>query len=125
MALDLSADSPGGSVELLHDLYSGTSPLIAGQVFMFPPKSPDKQIPAGVQLVKARGKCVNGLPFWSYVKTLRRALAPHLDSGGVAAVHFQNLAFGGAPALIELLPKHPRLALVHGTGLLFAARHRP
>lgn len=123
-ALDLPADSPGGSVELLHDLYSGTTPLIAGQVFMFPPKSPDKQIPAGVHLVKARGKCVNGLPFWSYVKTLRRALAPHIDPSDVAAVHLQHLAFGATPALIELLPKHPRLALVHGTDLLFAARHR-
>jgi glycosyltransferase involved in cell wall biosynthesis len=123
-ALDLPVDSPGGSVELVHDLYSGTTPLIAAQVFMLAPKSPGKETPAGVHLVTAPGKCVSGLPFWSYVKDLRRALAPHIIPSDVAAVHLQHLAFGATPALIHLLPKHPQLALVHGTDLLFAARHR-
>ncbi|MEV1175623.1 glycosyltransferase family 4 protein, partial [Nonomuraea sp. NPDC049784] len=123
-ALDLPAGSPGGSVELLYDLYTGAEPLIAAQVFMLASETHDVAAPAGVQLVTAHGKCVTGLEFWSYVKRLRRALAPHIDPDEVAAVHLQHLAFGATPALIGLLPKHPRLALVHGTDLIFAARHQ-
>ncbi|GGO63238.1 glycosyltransferase family 4 protein [Nonomuraea cavernae] len=123
-ALDLPAGSPGGSVELLYDLYTGVAPPIAAQVFMLAPESPEVKAPAGIRLVTARGKCVSGPPFWSYVEHLRRALDPHINRGEVAAVHLQHLTFGATPALIGLLPKHPRLVLVHGTDLIFAARHQ-
>jgi hypothetical protein len=39
-------------------------------------------------------------------------------------VHLQHLAFGGTPALLQALPDHPRIAMVHGTDLLFAETYR-
>ncbi|MFF5211757.1 glycosyltransferase family 4 protein [Streptosporangium sp. NPDC000396] len=124
-ALDLPPTSPGGSVELLHDLYTGAPPLIDAQVFMLTPvdKNPGADVPAGLRLITASGKCLDGPPFWDYVKALRQALATAVDPRDVAVVHLQHLAFGATPALVGLLPGHPRLALVHGTDLIFAAAH--
>ncbi|MFI6886738.1 glycosyltransferase family 4 protein [Streptosporangium canum] len=122
-ALDLPPASPGGSVELLRDLYTGDAPLIDAQVFMLTPEQPAVDLPAGLRLITTDGKCLNGPPFWDYVKALRQALAAVVDPRDVAVVHLQHLAFGATPALIRLLPGHPRLALVHGTDLIFAAAH--
>ncbi|GAA3906845.1 hypothetical protein GCM10023084_68890 [Streptomyces lacrimifluminis] len=70
------------------------------------------------------GKCLSGPPFTTYVNALRRALAQRIDPFSVDVLHLQHLAFGGTPALIRALPAHPRIALVHGTDLLFAEAHR-
>lgn len=123
-ALDLPAASPGGSVELLYDLYTGHAPLIDAQVFMLPPATADAVVPAPIQLLPATGKCLDGPSFLTYVTRLRDQLAERVDARQIATVHLQHLTFGATPALIRLLPDHPHLALVHGTDLLFAATHR-
>ncbi|MFI6713575.1 glycosyltransferase family 4 protein [Nonomuraea sp. NPDC050478] len=123
-ALDLPAASPGGSVELLYDLYTGHAPLIDAKVFMLPPAAADTVVPAPIQLLPATGKCLDGPSFHAYVTRLRDQLAERVDARQIATVHLQHLTFGATPALIRLLPDHPRLALVHGTDLLFAAAHR-
>ncbi|MEU7897408.1 glycosyltransferase family 4 protein [Nonomuraea sp. NPDC049152] len=122
-ALDLPAASPGGSVELLFDLYAGIPPLIDAQVFMLTPATPRTDVPAGVNLLSVGGKCLDGPRFWAYVERLRYALAAQIDPRDVGVVHLQHLAFGATAALIRLLPRHPHLALVHGTDLLLAAAH--
>ncbi|GAA3519380.1 glycosyltransferase involved in cell wall biosynthesis [Streptosporangium album] len=122
-ALDLPAASPGGSVELLYDLYTGAAPLIDAQVFMLNPEAPHTGVPAGVHLLAVGGKCLDGPLFWTYVEKLRYALAARIDPCDVGVVHLQHLAFGATAALIRLLPRHPHLALVHGTDLLLAAAH--
>lgn len=38
--LDLPADSPGGSVEVFLDLYTGDKPLIPARAFMLAPTGP-------------------------------------------------------------------------------------
>ncbi|MET7334391.1 glycosyltransferase family 4 protein [Nonomuraea sp. NPDC005650] len=122
-ALDMPVASPGGSIELLYDLYTGTTPLIDATVFMLAGDPPPPRLPTGVRVVEASGKCLDGAPFWAYVDRLRDALAGAVDRDTVEIVHLQHLAFGAAPALLGLLPDHPALALVHGTDLIFAATH--
>ncbi|NEA60176.1 glycosyltransferase family 4 protein [Streptomyces sp. SID13666] len=123
-ALDLPAGSPGGSVELFLDLYTGPRPLIPARAFMLQPAGPRPQGPAGLELLSVGGKALDGADFTAYVHRLRRALAIALDPDQVQVVHLQHLTFGATPALIRALPHHPRIALVHGTDLLFAAAHR-
>ncbi|MEU4511804.1 glycosyltransferase family 4 protein [Nonomuraea wenchangensis] len=120
-ALDMPAASPGGSIELLYDLYTGLTPLVDATVFMLPGDPPPPRLPAGVRLVNVPGKCLDGGPFWGYVNRLRDALAAAVDPATVEVVHLQHLTFGATPALLDLLPDHPALALVHGTDLLVAA----
>lgn len=117
--LDLPAGSPGGSVELFLDLYTGSEPLIGAEAFMLEPTT-RQSATAGVGLLAVDGKCLEGLPFWRYVDQLQNALAERIDPGKVDIVHLQHLAFGGTPALRKVLPDHPQIALVHGTDLLFA-----
>ncbi|MEV6154890.1 glycosyltransferase family 4 protein [Nonomuraea sp. NPDC052129] len=122
-ALDMPAASPGGSIELLYDLYTGPAPLIDAQAFMLATDRPHAHPPTGVRLMSARGKCVDGDPFWAYVGRLRQALDEAVDPAKVEVIHLQHLAFGASAALTRSLPQHPALSLVHGTDLLFAAAH--
>ncbi|MFJ8154290.1 glycosyltransferase family 4 protein [Streptomyces sp. NPDC094468] len=122
--LDLPAGSPGGSVELFLDLYTGDRPLIPARAFMLGPSSPRRPLPAGLDLLPVSGKCLEGSAFGRYVGALRRALAMAIDPAQIGVLHLQHLAFGATPALMRALPLHPRIALVHGTDLIFAEAHR-
>jgi len=119
-ALDMPVASPGGSIELLNDLYTGPMPLIDATVYML---TGHTRVPAGVRLINAHGKCLDGAQFWLYVDRLHAALAETVRPDAVDVVHLQHLAFGASPALIRLLPRHPAIALVHGTDLIAAATH--
>ncbi|WP_405646968.1 glycosyltransferase family 4 protein [Streptomyces sp. NBC_00019] len=123
-ALDMPFGSAGGSVELFLDLYTGEHPLIPARAFMLAPQTPPPRLPAGLELMAVAGRCLSGPPFTTYVNALRRALAQRIDPSSVDVLHLQHLAFGGTPAVIRTLPAHPRIALVHGTDLLFAEAHR-
>ncbi|NJP91623.1 glycosyltransferase family 4 protein [Nonomuraea sp. FMUSA5-5] len=118
--LDVPTGSPGGSIELLHDLYAGSGPLIPARVFMLegdqPPLPP-------IEILHDSGKCLTGSRFWAYADTLTTQLTAILDPSDVALTHLQHLAFGASPALLRALPGIPSLALVHGTDLLHAACH--
>lgn len=122
--LDLPAGSPGGSVELFLDLYTGEHPLIPARAFMLAPPGPRPRPPIGLDLLSVTGKCLEGTAFDRYVTDLRRALTAAVDPKQIGVLHLQHLAFGATPALIRALPSHPRIALVHGTDLLFAETHR-
>ncbi|MFD4610643.1 glycosyltransferase family 4 protein [Streptomyces sp. NPDC058440] len=122
--LDLPAGSPGGSVELFLDLYTGDPPLIPARAFMLRQSSPTHRFPAGLDLLPVVGKCLEGPAFGRYVAALRRALAAAIDPAQIGLLHLQHLTFGATPALIRALPLHPRIALVHGTDLIFAEAHR-
>ncbi|MGW2594134.1 glycosyltransferase family 4 protein [Streptomyces sp. NPDC001515] len=124
-ALDLPFPSPGGSVELFLDLYTGSDPLLPARAFMLAPegRGPRPTAPAGLGLVEAPGKCLTGYAFQHYVATLQRALVRAVDPADVGILHLQHLAFGATPALIRAFPQHPRIALVHGTDLIFAEAH--
>ena len=127
-ALDLPADAPGGSVELLYDLYGRPGAPLGGrggQVFMLPPADSPAvgglgRDASGLTLLDVPGKSVEGPSFWRYAAALAEAMtaAAALPEGAVA--HLQHLAFGGSPALIRAFPDVPRIALVHGTDLLHA-----
>ncbi|MCC3773613.1 glycosyltransferase family 4 protein, partial [Streptomyces sp. UNOB3_S3] len=80
--------------------------------------------PTGLGLLPVVGKCLDGPAFHRYVAALQRALTEAIDPDQVGVLHLQHLAFGATPALIRALPEHPRIALVHGTDLLFAEAHR-
>ncbi|MFK0024946.1 glycosyltransferase family 4 protein [Streptomyces sp. NPDC090798] len=122
--LDLPAGSPGGSVELFLDLYTGGRPLIPARAFMLGPSGHRHRVPAGLDLLSVAGKCLQGPAFGRYVAALRKALAVAIDPAQVGVLHLQHLTFGATPALIRALPLHPRIALVHGTDLIFAETHR-
>jgi glycosyltransferase involved in cell wall biosynthesis len=121
-ALDLPADGPGGSTELFRDLYTGVQPLIPAHAFMLAPEKP-ALLPPGLETLPITGKGLGGPDFRTYVHALKRALTIALDPTDIAVVHLQHLTFGATPALIRALPNHPRIALVHGTDLLYAAQH--
>ncbi|WP_285100695.1 glycosyltransferase family 4 protein [Promicromonospora sp. MEB111] len=121
--LDLPVGSPGGSVELFRDLYSGTEPLIPARAFMLDPGHNGLAALPGMDLLAVEGKCLDGPGFTRYVTALHHALADVLNPEDVDVVHLQHLAFGATPALLRTLPDHPAIALVHGTDLLFAEAH--
>ncbi|MEV4921620.1 glycosyltransferase family 4 protein [Streptomyces roseoverticillatus] len=118
--LDLPAGSPGGSVELFLDLYTGPKPLIAARPFMLAPTGRHPRKPTGLELLPVVGKCLDGVAFHRYVVGLGRALSETIDPDQVGVLHLQHLTFGATPALLRALPAHPSIALVHGTDLLFA-----
>ncbi|MFF0169302.1 glycosyltransferase family 4 protein [Streptomyces prasinus] len=122
--LDLPVGSPGGSVELFLDLYTGERPPIPARAFMLGWSSPTHRIPTGLDLLPVAGKCLEGPAFGRYVAALRKVLAAAIDPARIGVLHLQHLAFGATPALIRALPLHPRIALVHGTDLIFAEAHR-
>ncbi|WP_369189472.1 glycosyltransferase family 4 protein [Streptomyces sp. R08] len=121
--LDLPVGSPGGSVELFLDLYTGDRPLIPARAFMLGPPNVRHHLPAGLDLLPVAGKCLEGPAFGRYVAALRKALSAAIDPAQIRVLHLQHLAFGATPALIRALPLHPRIALVHGTDLIFAEAH--
>ncbi|WP_367433213.1 glycosyltransferase family 4 protein [Streptomyces celluloflavus] len=123
-ALDLPAGSPGGSVELFLGLYTGDQPLVPARAFMLAPPGPRPYLPSGLSLLSVPGKCLDGPAFGRYVTALRRAVAAEIDPSQVDVLHLQHVAFGATAALLRALPAHPRIALVHGTDLLFAETHR-
>ncbi|KNB50234.1 glycosyltransferase family 4 protein [Streptomyces caatingaensis] len=123
-ALDLPAGSPGGSVELFLDLYTGPKPLIPARPFMLAPTGRRPRQPAGLELLPVVGKCLDGPAFHRYIAALGRALSETIDPEQVGVLHLQHLTFGATPALLRALPDRPSIALVHGTDLLFAAAHR-
>jgi glycosyltransferase involved in cell wall biosynthesis len=115
--LDLPAGSPGGSVELLRDLYLGD--LLEADVFMLAGSLSEP----GLTQLEVAGKHVDGERFWRYVDDLARAIAGRFKPDDYGILHLQHLAFGASPALLRAFPGHPAIALVHGTDLLFAADH--
>lgn len=117
--IDLPPGSPGGSVELLKDLYLGPEAPIKAGVFMLG----DGGEPGGPELLDVAGKQLDGPGFWSYVSDLASAIRQRFDPADFDALHLQHLSFGATPALLRAFPDHPRVALVHGTDLLFAADH--
>lgn len=122
--LDLPADAAGGSVELLYDLYAGPGAPIGGQVFMLPAAGHGCRRPSsGLTLLDVPGKCLEGPPFWRYVTALAACLVSTVEPPDGAVVHLQHLAFGASPALVDAFPELRRIALVHGTDLLFAEAH--
>ncbi|WKK26933.1 glycosyltransferase family 4 protein [Streptomyces olivoreticuli] len=123
-ALDMPAGSPGGSIELFLDLYTGRAPLIPSRAFMLAPTTRRHRRPAGLGLLRVDGKCLEGPGFSRYVTALTHALAGALDAEQVGVVHLHHLAFGATPALLDALPGRPAIALVHGTDLIFAQAHR-
>ncbi|MGH3773900.1 MAG: glycosyltransferase [Pseudonocardiaceae bacterium] len=119
--LDLPADAAGGSVELLYDLYARPDVPIGAQVFMLPPAGNGCSRPlSGLTLLNVPGKCLEGPPFWRYVTELTTCMTATVNPPGGAVVHLQHLAFGASPALLNAFPELPRIALIHGTDLLFA-----
>ncbi|MQT01749.1 glycosyltransferase family 4 protein [Streptomyces jumonjinensis] len=122
--LDLPAGSPGGSVELFLDLYTGDEPLIPARALMLAPPGSRPHLPTGLDLLSVSRKCLEGPGFGRYVAALRQALAEAIDPARIGLLHLQHLAFGATPALLRALPTHPRIALVHGTDLIFAENHR-
>ena len=70
--LDLPAGSPGGSVELFLDLYTGDRPLIPARAFMLGPSGPTHRLPAGLDLLSVTGKCLQGPGFGHYVAARAR-----------------------------------------------------
>ncbi|WP_020663034.1 glycosyltransferase family 4 protein [Amycolatopsis benzoatilytica] len=121
--IDLPLGSPGGSVELLYDLYLGPEAPIDAAVFMLAPDRPRGGAAGGPKLLDVPGKQLDGPSFWSYVDNLATALGSTFDEDSFDAIHLQHLGFGATPALLKAFPEHPRIALVHGTDLLFAADH--
>jgi glycosyltransferase involved in cell wall biosynthesis len=119
-ALDLPFPSPGGSVELFVDLYTGPRSLIPASAFMLAPEGSRPRTPAGMSLLPVKGKCLEGPAFDRYVQALRHELAERIDPDSVSTLHLHHLAFGATPALMQALPERPRIAFVHGTDLLFA-----
>jgi hypothetical protein len=105
--LDLPAGSPGGSVELFLDLYTGDKPLIPARAFMLAPTGVRPRLPAGLELLSVTGKCLEGPAFGRYVAALRTSLTAVLDTAQISVVHLQHLAFGATPALMRGRPPPP------------------
>lgn len=123
--IDLPYDSPGGSVELLRDLYLGPDPLVPADVFMLPAGSGAVSASASPPtLLSVQGKAVSGGSFWSYVDRLSSALEGAFSVDDYEVIHLQHLAFGATPALQRVFPEQAKIALVHGTDLLYAAENR-
>jgi glycosyltransferase involved in cell wall biosynthesis len=121
--LDLPYPSPGGSVELFLDLYTGSQPLIPAAAFMLAPDGRQPSPPQGLNLRNVPGKCLEGRAFDGYVEKLRAAIASAIQPEDVSTLHLHHLAFGASPALLRALPAARRIALVHGTDLLYASMY--
>jgi glycosyltransferase involved in cell wall biosynthesis len=122
--IDLPYGSPGGSVELLHDLYLGTPPRIPSDAFMLRPATAGSVAPdGGPVILSVPGKALDGPPFWSYADKLSTAIRERFAADEYDVVHLQHLAFGATPALQRAFPDLPHVAIVHGTDLLFAESH--
>jgi len=122
--IDLPPGSPGGSVELLWDLYLAPHRPIDADVFMLAGGEPsDRADGKHPVLLPVPGKQLAGAGFWSYVEALADAVRHRFRPEDYSVVHLQHLAFGATPALLRAFPRHPHVALVHGTDLIFATDH--
>jgi glycosyltransferase involved in cell wall biosynthesis len=122
--IDLPYGTPGGSVELLRDLYLGRQPLLAADVFMLPPADRATAVPdSGPAIMVVDGKSLDGPAFRTYVDKLTVALRERFVASAYGVMHLQHLAFGATPALRQAFPELPQIAIVHGTDLLFAESH--
>ncbi|MGW1067481.1 glycosyltransferase family 4 protein [Streptomyces aureus] len=122
--VDLPYPSPGGSVELLRDIYLGPAPLVDADAFMLAPDSIDgTDLTYAPELLAVEGKSLSGTEFWSYLDRLSSAIQDRFGSRDYDVVHFQHLTFGATPALQRIFPDQPKVALLHGTDLLFAAEY--
>jgi glycosyltransferase involved in cell wall biosynthesis len=120
--IDLPYDSPGGSVELLRDLYLKPDYLVPADVFMLPSGSGKVCKSANSPtLISVKGKAISGDSFWSYVDRLSSALKDSFSAADYEVIHLQHLTFGATPALQRAFPEQAKIALVHGTDLLYAA----
>jgi glycosyltransferase involved in cell wall biosynthesis len=120
--IDVPVGSPGGSIELLHDLYRRPAGHFDADVFMLAAAgagSPETEM----ALLAVPGKQLSGPGFWSFVADLATAIRQRFAAADYGLVHLQHLAFGATPALLRAFPERPGIALVHGTDLLFAADH--
>lgn len=120
--LDLPFGTPGGSAELLRDLYLGERQRIRADAFMLAPAEP-AAVPPGLAVLPVDGKTLDGADFWSYVDRLAIAVREAFTADAYDVVHLQHLAFGATPALQLAYPELPHIAIVHGTDLLFAEQH--
>lgn len=121
--IDLPLGGPGGSVELLKDLYLGRHRLIPADVFMLARSDSDQAGPDGPELLRVPGKRLDGPGFWAYVSRLAHAIKRSFVPDDYHTVHLQHLAFGATPALLRAFPDHHHVAIVHGTDLIFAIDH--
>lgn len=119
--IDLPADSAGGSMILLEDIYCGRDTTFEPQVFTLPGR--DAPNPPVTWLDVQRPETLDGIGFWTYVDELAEEIGASLRRQDVDVLHLQHLAFASAPALLRALPTHPSIALCHGTDLLAAERH--
>lgn len=123
--IDLPYGTPGGSVELLRDLYLGTPPRIPSDAFMLEPADAGLAAPQDRPVIlPVDGKTLDGPEFWSYTDKLSAAIQERFAAGSYDVVHLQHLAFGATPALQRAFPDLPHVAIVHGTDLLFAQDHK-
>jgi len=122
--IDLPWGSPGGSMILLNDLYTARRPFDA-TVFTLPAAGPGPEPGRIRQLTVPGAKEHAGPGFWAWTEAVARALERELRGADLreTVVHCQHLAFGTTPALIMALPRTPRIGLVHGTDLIYAAQH--
>jgi glycosyltransferase involved in cell wall biosynthesis len=122
--IDLPYPSPGGSVELLRDLYLGSAPLIDADAFMLAPEGGEvpgsEHVPT---LLDVDGKAMSGIEFASYVDRLSAAIKSRFGHTDYDVIHLQHLTFGATAALERVFPEQPKIALVHGTDLLYAAEY--
>ncbi|WP_204358928.1 glycosyltransferase family 4 protein [Streptosporangium sp. 'caverna'] len=119
--IDLTYPSPGGSVELLQDLYLAPDSRIPADVFMLAPADGTASGPGrGPALLSVDGKALSGVSFWSYVERLVAAVKKRFGTTDYEVLHLQHLTFGATPALQRAFPEQAKIALVHGTDLLFA-----
>ncbi|MFJ6199263.1 glycosyltransferase family 4 protein [Micromonospora sp. NPDC092111] len=122
--IDLPYGTPGGSVELLRDLYLGERPLVPSDAFMLAPADPTVAVPeAAPFILVVDGKTLDAPGFWTYTEKLSVAVRERFDPAHVDVMHLQHLAFGATPALQRAFPELPQIAVVHGTDLLFAESH--
>jgi glycosyltransferase involved in cell wall biosynthesis len=120
--IDVPVGSPGGSIELLRDLYRRPGGPLRADVFMLAAEDVAESLDTPA-LLQVPGKQLSGDGFWRFVDDLAAAIRHRFVAADYDLVHLQHLAFGATPALLRAFPDLPGVALVHGTDLLFAADH--
>ncbi len=74
--LDLPAGSPGGSVELFLDCYTGDRRLIPARALMLGLSGPGHRLPAGLDLLSVAGKRLQGPAFGRFALPCDRISVP-------------------------------------------------
>ncbi|MEO3755779.1 glycosyltransferase family 4 protein [Streptomyces sp. B6B3] len=119
--IDLPYGSPGGSMELVRDIYLGPDSPLPADVFMLPPEHDGEPDASGLPaLLPVTGKSVSGEEFWSYVDRLTTQVLTRFSAVDYEVIHCQHLTFGATPSLMRAFPAQSKIALVHGTDLLYA-----